>query len=129
MQEVGAMRDSITTLGLVPVGIVLSIAVITGSAAYLVQRRATPGRIRDAMAYQVRFLAGLASVLTAFATAVIEDTPIDGAGMLAAFFGPFAGMVNAELRTLSQDASVAAQVHSSFQSFRYLLDPLSANPG
>ena len=65
-----------------------------------------------------------ASVLAAFATAVIEDTPIAEAGMLAAFFGPFAGMVHAELRTLSQDVSVAAQVHSSFRSFHD-----SANPG
>jgi hypothetical protein len=75
----------------------------------------------------VGFLAGLvatlvvASVLAAFATAVIEDTPVAEAGMFAAFF--------AELRTLSQDASVAAQVHSSFRSFHDLLNPLSANLG
>jgi hypothetical protein len=83
----------------------------------------------------VRFLAGLvatlviASVPAAFATAVIEDTPVAEAGVLAAFFGPFAGMVHAELRTLSQHASVAAQVHNSFRSFHDLLNPLSANLG
>jgi hypothetical protein len=33
LQEVGAMRDAITMLELVPIGIVLSIAVITASAA------------------------------------------------------------------------------------------------
>ena len=40
MQEVGAMRDAIAMLELVSVGTVLSIAVITASAAFLVQRRA-----------------------------------------------------------------------------------------
>ena len=56
-----------------------------------------------------------------------EDTPITEAGMLAAFFGSF-GMVHAELRTLLQGASVAAQVHRSFRPFHDLLDPQSANP-
>jgi hypothetical protein len=108
------MRASITMLELVPVGFVLSIAVITASAAYLVQRRAKPGRNRSAIAYQVAFLAGLATtftiagVLTAFGKAVTEGTPIAEAGMLAAFLGPFAGMAHAELRTLAQATSVAA---------------------
>jgi hypothetical protein len=107
------MRPSITMLELVPVGIVLSIAAITASATYFVQCRATPGRTRGAVAYQAGFLMGLGttfvigSVLTAFAQAVVEDTPIAEAGMLAAFLGPFAGMVHAELRALVQGASVA----------------------
>ena len=107
------MRASNTMLELVPVGIVLRIAAITASATYFVQCRATPGRIRGAMAYQVGFLAGLgttfviSSALAAFAQAVVEAAPIAEAGMLAAFLGPFAGMVHAELRALAQEASVA----------------------
>lgn len=127
------MGNSITMVELVPVGTVFFIAVLAASAAYLVQRRATPDRTRGAMAYQVGFLAGLAATLAlasvpaAFAMAVIMDTPIAEAGMLAAFFGPFAGMVHAELRTLAEEATATAQVHSTFRPFRHFLDSLSAN--
>src|SRR5262245_7404882 len=97
------MHNSIT-MDLVPVGTVVLVALTAASAAYFTHRRATPGRTRDANAYHVGFLAalaatlGLANVLPAFAI----DAPVAQAGMLASFVGPFAGIVQAKLRTLAR---------------------------
>jgi FtsH-binding integral membrane protein len=82
--------------------------VIAASAAYLTQRRAMLNRTRGAKAYQVGLFAGVAAtiglsnVLAAFA---MTDMPIAQAGLLASFFGPFAGIVHAELRTLAEEES------------------------
>ena len=110
------MRNSITLSDLVPIGIVLLVAAIAALAAYVAQRRATPDRTRDAMAYQLGFLAGLAATLclaTVLALFLTADTPAAQAGVLASFFAPFAGMIHAELCALAEEEPASYSMPST----------------
>jgi hypothetical protein len=131
------MHNSIA-MDFVPVGTVLLVALTAASTAYIIHRRATPGRARDAVAYQVGFLAalattlGLANVLSSFAI----DAPVAQAGMIASFVGPFAGIAQAKLRTLAQKKELArpsaaetGAAADTFLPFRRFLESLPANPG
>lgn len=76
-------------------------AVAAAWPAYTTLRRAKPGRARTSIAYLLGFFAGLAATwgMSAFAgVRAAEPATIATAGMLAAFVGPFIGLVHAKLR-------------------------------
>jgi uncharacterized membrane protein YedE/YeeE len=79
----------------------LALALVAFLAAlppYGVLRQRGRGRARSAVAYLLGLAAGLAStiVLTVLLKRFVDPAAIVGAGLLAAFFAPFVGMVRAK---------------------------------
>jgi hypothetical protein len=88
-------------LGAVPAATVALAAFGAAWPAYAILRRAKPGRARSAIAYLLGFFAGLG--VTAAMSMLAGDAALDPAaivtgGTLAAFIGPFIGLVHAKLR-------------------------------
>jgi hypothetical protein len=94
------MYNSILVADFALAAVVAIVAFAAGLPAYLILRRAKPGRARSAVAYLVGFCAGL--VATVLVGAALEPsaeaTPIALVGIVASFVGPFVGMVHAKLR-------------------------------
>ena len=80
---------------------IASVALLAALPPYLVMYQSRHGRARASIAYILGFFAGLAAtgLIVAAAAAHIPDVAaIFSAGVLAAFFAPFGGMLRARLR-------------------------------
>jgi hypothetical protein len=94
------MYNSILLSDLPPAALVVVVAVVSALPAYWTLRKGKPGRARSAVAYLTGFVPGLLATV-AFG-AMLEplaagETPLALVGMIAAFIGPFVGMVHAKL--------------------------------
>jgi hypothetical protein len=76
----------------------LLVGLLAAAPAYSLLRRSARGRARGAIAYLAGLATGVASMVAAAALLqpVVRTAIIVEAGLLSAFFGPFAGMLCAK---------------------------------
>jgi len=89
---------------------IVSVALLAALPPYLIMYQSRRGRARASIAYILGFFAGLAATGLIVVTAgprVPDVAAILSAGILAAFFAPFGGMLRARLRRPPRRASRA----------------------
>ncbi|HEU4377409.1 MAG TPA: hypothetical protein VFR73_02470 [Hyphomicrobiaceae bacterium] len=89
---------------------IVSVALLAALPPYLIMYQSRRGRARASIAYILGFFAGLATTGLIIVTAgprVPDVAAILSAGILAAFFAPFGGMLRARLRRPPRRASRA----------------------
>ena len=80
---------------------IVSVALLAALPSYLIMHQSRHGRARSSIAYILGFFAGLAAtglIVATYGARVPDETAMLSAGVLAAFFAPFGGMLRARLR-------------------------------
>jgi hypothetical protein len=102
-QKVGVMDSYYAGLliDVAPGLTIVSVALLAALPPYLIMYQSRHGRARASIAYILGFFAGLAAtglIVAAAGPRVSDVAAILSAGVVAAFFAPFGGMLRARLR-------------------------------